>query len=515
MSRSRRFAQSLVSGYLYLAASVLYGLGSVPVALHYLANDEFGLWATASQLAGFLALVDLGMSGAAGRILVDYKDRTDSTHYGATIQTSLLVGLVQAAAVAGLGLLVAALCGRLPNVSAELERPLQWLVLGQSAILALGFPFRFLSNLLWAHQRLALLSYLQAAGLALTFILQWGAFHWGLGIYSLLLAQAVAALTVLVAQALAVERAGLFPARGLWGRPTWARFKEVFAYGKDYFLFTVGSQIINASQTLLVTPCLGLDAAATWAVCTRTYQTVCQIVWRVFDLAAPQLSEMFARGEEELLGRRFKSVTVTSVSLAVLAAALFAVCNQPFVAAWTRGRIGWASANDLLLALWAVLLTVQRCHVFILGARKDLQTAKYVYLGEGFLFLLLASLATPRWGFPALIASSIIATAVCSLPYGLRRTMKDFRINWAALAGGWMAPPARLLALFAPLSLAGYWLTASLRPVVALAILGTGLGTVGGCLLFRLGLDRDSRSEITRRLPRWLVTLLNAGLPTV
>ena len=64
MSRSSLYVRSLASGYVTLAANTAFTLASVPLALHYLSENEFGLWALSTQLAGYIALVDFGMSAA-------------------------------------------------------------------------------------------------------------------------------------------------------------------------------------------------------------------------------------------------------------------------------------------------------------------------------------------------------------------------------------------------------------------------------------------------------------------
>jgi len=74
MSRFKRFAHSLASGYAALASTVLVTLASVPLALHYLSKEEFGLWALASQVAAYLSLIDAGMTGSLSRFLIDHKD---------------------------------------------------------------------------------------------------------------------------------------------------------------------------------------------------------------------------------------------------------------------------------------------------------------------------------------------------------------------------------------------------------------------------------------------------------
>ena len=73
MSRFKRFAHSLVSGYVLLGANMLYTLASVPLAWHFLSKDQFGLWFTTATIGGYIVLLDFGMGGSVARILIDTK----------------------------------------------------------------------------------------------------------------------------------------------------------------------------------------------------------------------------------------------------------------------------------------------------------------------------------------------------------------------------------------------------------------------------------------------------------
>jgi len=73
MSRKRRFITALGSGYLALIANVVFTAVSVPLALHYLSKEEFGLWSVVLQITGYLSLLDLGVGQSVSRLLVDSK----------------------------------------------------------------------------------------------------------------------------------------------------------------------------------------------------------------------------------------------------------------------------------------------------------------------------------------------------------------------------------------------------------------------------------------------------------
>src|SRR4051812_35299561 len=95
MSRVRRFAHSVASGYVVLAVTAVYALASLPLALHYLSKERFGLWGLMSSIGGYLSLIDLGMSSSVARLLIDHKDDREGGTYGSLIKTGWLVLAVQ------------------------------------------------------------------------------------------------------------------------------------------------------------------------------------------------------------------------------------------------------------------------------------------------------------------------------------------------------------------------------------------------------------------------------------
>ena len=204
--------------------------------------------------------------------------------------------------------------------------------------------------------------------------------------------QAASVVTVVAVNWTGCYRLGLFPLRGQWGRPSWKGFCELFVFGRDAFLIALGGQFMNASQTLILTRLIGLEAAATWSVCTRAYLLLVQVITRIFDYSSSALAEMIVRGERERLMRRFREIAVLSVNLAVAAGALLAVGNGPFVRVWTAGKIGWPARNDLLLGIWLVTCLTVRTHCGFVSQTKDFRFMRFMYFIEGFAFISLTIL---------------------------------------------------------------------------------------------------------------------------
>src|SRR5262249_55563019 len=145
------------------------------------------------------------------------------------------------------------------------------------------------------------------------------------------------------------------------------------------FLFLLGNQFVNFSQTLLLTRLIGLEAAATWAICTRAYTLIIQAISRIFETSTSALAEMMVRGESERLLQRFREITEISVNFALVTGIMLAVANGPFVQIWTSGELGWAPWNDLLLGLWLVISVTVKLHTGLVGQTKAFHFMRYIY----------------------------------------------------------------------------------------------------------------------------------------
>ena len=103
-SRTSNFIRSLGVGYISIAVNIAYTAASVPLALHYLGKEQFGLWALAQQIMGYLILLDLGVSSAVARFVADYKDDVQGGEYGSLLLTGAIVFAVQGVLIAAAGI---------------------------------------------------------------------------------------------------------------------------------------------------------------------------------------------------------------------------------------------------------------------------------------------------------------------------------------------------------------------------------------------------------------------------
>lgn len=508
MSRFRRAIHGVVSSYVLLAATAVYSLASVPVALHYLDTQRFGLWMVMGTLVGYLSLIDAGMTGAAARLLIDHKDDRNGGNYGSLIKTGWLVSILQGAIIFAVGLFLAGTFARLLAIPEGLQPEFIRLVNWQCGVVALMFSTRMLNLVLNAHQRMDLANYIGVSGLLVNFAAQWIFFHFDFGVLSLALGSLVSTVIVVAGQALACAVLKLFPQAGGWGRVSWLHFQELFNYGKDVFLVAVGTQLIMASQTIIITRMLGLEAAAMWGVGVRMFNLLNQLIWRPFDMSGAAFAEMLARGELARLRDRYRSLAVLTFSLAGWVAVTFAMCNSLFITIWTHDKIHWPVENDWLLACWMILSAVVHCHNSFVLLTKRVGFMRYVYFVEGVVFVALSFLVARWGGLSAIIGCSIICTSVFSCAYGIWRIGRFFEISFREVALDWLRPMFKVLMFYLPAAGLTWWL---LVPASGLTRLGVNVllaASLGAYLFLRFGIPGSFQNELLKRVPSRVIPIL-------
>ena len=505
MSRFKHAARAFVSGYVVLGANLVYTMASVPLALHYLSKEEFGLWAVITQIASYFALLDFGMNGAVARILADHKDDRNGGNYGAVLKTGALVFASQGLLIAILGSGASWILPQIMGIPAHLQRLFSVLMAVQCLVLGFAFCTKILGSSLWCHQRSDVINVSNTLVFAVNFAVLWLGFHFGMGLYSMLLSNAAGVLCNTLTTWIASARLRLYPDRHCWGVVSSNVFWEVFHYARNLFFITIGTQLLTASQVIIVTRTLGLDAAAVWSIATKAFTLAQQVVHRICDYSIPALVEMFVRREITRLQKRFRQLVLLSASLSVLVGATVAVCNGSFLAVWTRGRISWGVHNDTLMAVFLVVYATVRCYTSLMDVTKNVRVLGYVSLLEGILFFVGATFLGSKTGFSGIIALAIVVDVALSGAYGLIQTVRYFKISVRLVLFDWLRPALQMAAAYVPACILIWWLTSGLSSLPRLIVCGCSTATTGALLLYLFGVTPEIRNELITRIRNALI----------
>jgi O-antigen/teichoic acid export membrane protein len=418
-SRARNFIHALGVGYVAIIVNIAYTAASIPLAIHYLGKEQFGLWALAQQIMGYLILLDLGVSSAVSRFIADLKDDVNSGSYGSLLLAAAIVFAIQGLLIAIAGVAFSFFAPALFAVPEHLARDFTNVLTIITSLAGLSVALRTLGAPLWAFQRLDASYALGSLALLTSFAALWGAFHLGWGIYSFAVAGIPAAILCPIITFLICLKSGFYPSSGHWGRPNLLLFRKIFSFGQDVVWVAMGSQLVNASQIMILSRVVSLDAAATFAVGTKLFTMGQQLTGRIIESSAPGLTEMFVRGDTARFNLRFDNVVTLTTFLATLGAAGLVAGNTAFVALWTSGSIHWNLACDALLAGLLIATSLTRCLIGLFGLAGNLRPIRHIYFIEGCVFIALAIPAASHYSAYGLLlvslATHLAVTAVLSL----------------------------------------------------------------------------------------------------
>jgi O-antigen/teichoic acid export membrane protein len=394
-------------GYILVIANIGFTILSIPLALRYLGKEEFGLWAIAQQINSYFLLIDLGLSSAMSRLLANHKDNVNGELYGSLLTTGGFVFVIQGGVLAGFGSLFAFAAPSLFNIPNGLANDFRNVLIILCFLSGTTIALRSITAPLWAFQRLDISYSFGVISLVGGLAGLWLGFRAGWGVYSFAFAGIPPLVVCTVLGFAFCRRHSLYPAHGCWTGPRWAAFQEMFALGKDVMLMSIGSQLVNASQIMILGRFAGLETAATFSIGTKFYALGIQVTGRLFDSSAPALTEMFVQRDHGRLQHRFNDILRISLFLATSGAVALLAANTAVVGWWTSDVIQWRFRWDIFLGLLLVATTASRCLVGLFGITGNLRPVRNLYLLEAAVFILTGVPATASFGISGLLVASI------------------------------------------------------------------------------------------------------------
>ena len=443
-------------------------MASVPMALHYLNQEQFGLWALALQINGILALIDFGMSGAVSRFVADHKDNVDGGEYGSNLLTGALVFFIQGMLIAIIGITFSWFAPQIFAVPEHLAGEFRALLIILCATAGASVALRSIGSPLWAFQRSDLINACSTVSQIIQIALLWFGFAKGFGVMSFALAPILPMVATIAVYGWFCHRNEYYPSKSRWGKPSMDVFKRVFGFGKDTVMIMIGSQLINASQIIIISRWIGLEAAATFFIATKFYTMSMQLVNNPVSASAPGLTELFVRRESKRFNSRYWDMIALVLLIATIAGASLAAGNRSMVDVWTHGTIQWTWSNDLLLGLLIVLRNINGCFVGLFGLIKDWRPVRHLYLAEGLLFVPLAIFGAIHFGLTGVLLASLVSHLLITTTFSAKAALAVIGFSLHIRKSVFVS-----LALIFLASVAG-WASqfTSLNPYISVAVAG-------------------------------------------
>ena len=381
----------------------------IPVVLHHLGHERFGVFATITAIAGLVGWADLGLGNGLISEVAAAQGRDDSHSIARAVSTAFFALLGLATVLAAL---FASVYSFVPwNSIFNINGAAASGVGAAAAAFAVGV---LLALPLGVVQRAEI-------GMQETFVASaWQAFGSLLGLGGVIVAVSVGArlpylvLVVAVAPALALAGNGgdLFFRRRPWLRPALRRFDRDVAgallrIGSLFFVLQIAVAVAFESDALVLTQILGPSAVTTYSVTMRVFLVVPALAGFVLAPLWPAYGEAISRGDMQWVRQTLRRAIKGGLLLSASGATLLVLVARPFIHVWAGFRPPYLLVAAA--AIWVVVMTVAAVLAAFLNGARVIRAQIFLALGMmvtnlGF------SIAFTRWfGVSGVIWGSIAA----------------------------------------------------------------------------------------------------------
>lgn len=508
MSRFNLLIRGIGLGYVSQGFSIAYSLLSIPLALGFLGKSEYGLWALVLSITSYLNFSELGLTNSVQRHLIDVKDRRPNFEYGAIFLTGGVAFLFIGILCFLIGGVAVHFLSPLFRVPAPYASTFEWLLLGSVALFSLTIGTRILGVPLYVYQRHDLYEFSNIILYLIWFFVLWMGLHSGYGVFSLLLSQGIGFVWTCVFNLVVCLRYELYPKAEEWGLPSRQLFREVVVYSRDSFLQQLGQQVVMTLPMLLISRWLGLDAAAVWAVATRPYYILRQILGRPFRYGVSMLADIFANKGPDVMMKRWMALSQFMTAGAII---LYPICiayNGAFMAIWTHGKISWNFWNDIIYGIYSYLLVSLFPWYGIVGIDKKFGITRVTSILEAILLSLLCWVFYRPLGVSGFILSLILSKLAMGFLPSLYYLHGIFgKSIWPVFRSALVYPLTA-----APPCILSVWLTREILPAtshwITFIIFVATQSIISTAFVLWIGLDRELKNEFLMKTKAFFSKIL-------
>jgi O-antigen/teichoic acid export membrane protein len=420
LERYRRVGITASTSFLSKALTIIISFASVPLTVHYLGAERYGVWLTISSLLSWMALTDFGIAGNALVNVIAEADGRDDRPLAREYAASAFWTLSCVSAT--VGILMAFLFRWIPwravfRVSAAMSTQELEFACGLTLLIfALSMPLNMLNSVYSAYQDgfVANMWGIASNVLALVALVIVTRFRGGLPALII----ATSGTRVLVSTANAVY---LFTSRYRWLRPAvsavrWTRVKRLFELGGKYMVTQLANLGIYQSQPFVITQLLGPAKVTIFVIAYKIITVPVDLSYIATTPFVSAFAEAKARDDWRWILGAFKKSSLACLAIGIPVTLGIALAGKPLVRLLAGSQavpdwdvIAWLSIYTLIgmgfMTTGQLLCGLDR--VGILAVSLSLSAAATI--GLGILF------AHP-WGVAGVAAGMAFAKLITYLP---------------------------------------------------------------------------------------------------
>jgi O-antigen/teichoic acid export membrane protein len=400
---------------------------TVPLTLHYLGAERYGLWATLSSVIALASFADLGMGNGLLNALSSAHGRDDHEMARREVSTAVIL-LLAVAATLGVAFLLAyphidwARVYNVTSPQAEAEAgPATAAFVG--CILA-NLPLGVVARIRQGYQEGYRTSFFDAAGNLLGLLLVLLAIKFRMALVWLVLAMAGAPVIASL-----IHTVVLFGRDRPWLRVDPQRFDgstamRLLHHGGLFFALQLAGTFVSAPDNVIIAQTLGPTSVAHYAVAAKLFSVTALLSDVALAPLWPAYGEAMARGDLHWVNRTLVRSVQLAAFASILLASLLILGGNEILARWVGPGFGVPLALRLGFASWTIVATVGMAIAMYLNAANLMRVQVACALVWVPASLVLKVMLVTRWGLPGVPWATVLAylafAAVPQAALGLR-----------------------------------------------------------------------------------------------
>lgn len=415
-SRERRIWKGSVAAVAARLVSLIAAFVSVPILLHHLGTQRFGVWATITSLTLLLTFADFGLSNGVVNAIADADAKQDRSRMRRDVSSVVLVLVLVGLSIIPLFFLleqivdVGSLIGGQGAVPPHETRSA---LLAFCACLAVGLPLGTVVRIQMGFQEtaaayswLALGSVLGLLGILLVVALD-GA------LYTVVLATAGGPVVAAAANAAVMFGRSRRWLRPRWCDASWGASAALMRAGGLWLAIQSATAVSYQSDALVISHVLGADAVTHYTVPMRLFMFMPALASFALLPLWPAIRSALARGEVQWVRRATYRMTLIAAAAVVVPTLLLLLAAPYIIDVWTGGKVQVSTALLIALALWAITTCLVTPMAFLLAGLDVLRFQAATYACMAVVNLALSISLAHAIGIQGVVFATAIANVTC------------------------------------------------------------------------------------------------------
>lgn len=435
--RYRRILITMITEVGAKGINIFATLISVPLTIHYLGTERYGMWLTISSLIIVLQFTDLGLGNGVLNAVSEANGKDDRKFAQVYISSGFYLLVSIALLLAGI-LLVSypyiswsAIFNVVSDQAVKEAGPATAIYLISFLI---GLPFGLVQRIQLGYQEGFLNSIWTGIGslgslVCLLIVIQVKA-----GLPWLALAMTGVPLAATIANGLwlfTLRRPWLWPQPSLINREA---VKKIFNLGTMFFLLQVAVAFAFSSDNLIAARVLGPDAVTEYAVPMRLFSTIMILIGLVQQPFWPAYGEAFARRDQIWIKRTLIRSIQVSVLLSSAPSLILIIFGQQIIHWWVGPQVSPSFLLLIGLALWTVLSAIGTAQAMFLNGAGIIKFQAFCSVAMAVSALITKFFFAQMFGIVGIVGGMVISyTIFTAIPMAIYIPRVLARINVTAV----------------------------------------------------------------------------------